>query len=185
MGPAQATFAAGSSARGAGSQDVHLSGDPITTARLLDTQEMIRVADAIDAAVDAKDWTEARSHFTDTITVDFTSLAGGEPATIPAQGRIDGWSANLTPEKPSFHLRGNHRVTFLDDNSAVMRSHGYAWNRLDRGAEPANGSDPMWEVWGKYVHGFTRTDAGWKVEAMSLAVSAQRGNDFVRDTPGA
>jgi hypothetical protein len=116
--------------------------------------------------------------------VDFTSLAGGEPATIPAQGLIDGWSANLTAEKPSFHMRSNHRVTFLDADSAIMRSHGYAWNRLERGAEAANGGDPMWEVWGEYVHGFTLTDAGWKVDAMSLVVSAQRGNDFVRDTPG-
>jgi hypothetical protein len=184
MRPTLATLALVLAAKGAAAQDPSLSGDPITTDRLLATQEMIRVADAIDAAVDAKDWAEARSHFTDTITVDFTSLAGGEPATIPAQGLIDGWSTNLTAEKPSFHLRGNHRVTFLDEDSAVMRSHGYAWNRLERGAEPANGGDPMWEVWGEYVHGFTLTDAGWKVDAMSLAVSAQRGNDFVRDTPG-
>jgi hypothetical protein len=171
-------------AKGATAQDVRPSGDPVTAENVAAVQEMIRVADAIDAAVDRKDWAEARSHFVDTIRVDFTSLAGGEPATIPAQALIDGWSANLTAEKTSFHLRGNHRVTFLDADSAVMLSHGSAWNRLERGADPANGGDPLWEVWGEYVHGFALTDEGWKVDAMTFTATAQRGNPFVRDTPG-
>lgn len=175
-------------ATGAGAQDARPgarpSGDPITAERLLATQEMIRVADAIDAATDRKDWAEARSHFADAVAVDFSSLVGGEPATIPADDLVGGWAANLTAGKPSFHLRGNHRVTFLDDGRAVMLSHGYAWNRLESGGLPENGGDPLWEVWGEYVHGFTLTGEGWKVDAMSLAVGAERGNPFVRDTPG-
>lgn len=72
-----------------------LAGDTITANTLVDHTELVRVADALDAAVDAKDRTLARSLFTDTIDVDFTSLAGGEPATIPADGLIGGWSSNL------------------------------------------------------------------------------------------
>lgn len=161
-----------------------LAGDPVTSETLVDQAEMIRIADAIDAAVDAKDWDLARSFFTDTIDVDFTSLVGGEPVTIPADGLISGWSGNLTASKTSFHLRGNHRVTFEDADNAVLLSHGYAWNRMDTGAEEANGGNPLWEVWGTYVHGFTRTGAGWKVNAMTFDATAQRGNDYVRDTPG-
>ncbi|WP_299625421.1 nuclear transport factor 2 family protein [uncultured Tateyamaria sp.] len=160
------------------------AGTPITAETLVAQAEMIRIADALDAAVDAKDWTLARSFFTDMIDVDFTSLVGGDPATIPADALIAGWSANLTAEKASFHLRGNHRVTFEDDGSATMYSHGYAWNRMERGALEENGGDAMWEVWGTYVHGFSQTEAGWMVNAMTFTATAERGNDFVRNTPG-
>ncbi|MEM7530120.1 MAG: nuclear transport factor 2 family protein [Pseudomonadota bacterium] len=159
-------------------------GDVITTDTATDIVEMTRIADALDAAVDAKDWPLARSFFADTIDVDFTCLVGGEPATIPADALIDGWSGNLTAEKTSFHLRGNHRVAFDGPDAAVMHSHGYAWNRMEAGADPANGGGAMWEVWGTYVHGFARTEDGWTVTSMTFAPTAQRGNEWVRDTPG-
>ncbi|WP_299673081.1 nuclear transport factor 2 family protein [uncultured Roseobacter sp.] len=160
------------------------SGTPITAETLVDQAEMVRIADALDAAVDAKDWTLARSFFIETIEVDFTSLVGGEPATIPADALISGWSSNLTEEKTSFHLRGNHRVIFEEDGSATLLSHGYAWNQLQRGALPENGGEALWEVWGTYLHSFVETGEGWKIDAMTFTATAERGNSFVRDTPG-
>ncbi|MEM6986950.1 MAG: nuclear transport factor 2 family protein [Pseudomonadota bacterium] len=159
-------------------------GNAITSDNALDIAEMTRIANAIDTAVDAKDWTAARGHFVDTITVDFTSLVGGEPATIPADGLIAGWSSNLTAEKTSFHLRGNHQVSFSDADTATLYSHGYAWNQLERGGLAENGGNPLWEVWGHYTHSFTRTDAGWRVDGMAFTATAERGNPFVRNTPG-
>jgi hypothetical protein len=161
-----------------------LAGTPITAETLADHAEMARIADAIDAGVDAKDWVLTRSMFTDTITVDFTSLVGGEPATIPADGLIQGWSANLTAEKTSFHLRGNHRITMTGPDSAVMLSHGYAWNRMERGALPENGGEALWEVWGTYEHVFVREAGVWKVSGMTFVATAERGSEFVRNTPG-
>ena len=160
------------------------AGTPITVETIVDHAEMIRVADTIDAAVDAKDWDLARSLFVDEIRVDFTSLIGGDPATIPADALIAGWSGNLTQEKASFHLRGNHRITFEPDGSATMVSHGYAWNQMERGALPENGGNPLWEVWGTYEHSFVQTEQGWRVDGMSFFATAERGNDFVRNTPG-
>ncbi|MDX8349968.1 nuclear transport factor 2 family protein [Cognatiyoonia sp. IB215446] len=162
----------------------NLAGDPITADTLVDQAEMVRIADAIDAGVDAKDWDLTRSFFTDEITVDFTSLVGGEPATIPADALIAEWSGNLTAEKTSFHLRVNHRVTFDGPDAATMVSHGYAWNRMESGGLPENGGEALWEVWGTYEHGFARTEDGWKVNAMTFTATAERGNPFVRNTPG-
>lgn len=164
--------------------ETRLDGTAITAENLVDQAEMTRIADAIDAGVDAKDWDITRSYFTDTIDVDFTSLVGGEPATIAADGLIAGWSSNLTETKESFHLRGNHRITFHDADNATMLSHGYAWNRMEAGALDENGGDPLWEVWGTYQHGFTRTNEGWKVNSMTFTATAERGNSFVRNTPG-
>lgn len=161
-----------------------IAGDPVTAETLLDRAEMIRIADALDAAVDAKDWPAARSFFTDEITVDFSSLVGGDPATIPADGLIAGWSSNLTAEKTSFHLRGNHRITFEGSDTAVMHSHGYAWNHMDAGALPENGGEALWEVWGNYTHDFARTEDGWRITGMVFDATAERGSDYVRNTPG-
>lgn len=160
------------------------TADQITADTLVDRAEMVRIADSIDAAVDAKDWAQARSYFADTITVDFTSLVGGDPATIPADALIANWSANLTAEKTSFHLRGNHRIDFDGPDAARMRSHGYAWNHMDRGALPENGGEALWEVWGTYSHDFARTKDGWRVTGMSFTATAERGSAFVRNTPG-
>ncbi|MEM9765811.1 MAG: nuclear transport factor 2 family protein [Pseudomonadota bacterium] len=159
-------------------------GSPVTAARAADTLEVIRVVDAIDAAVDAKDWVATESLFAEELRVDFTALMGGEPSTMPASALVGAWSANLTAEKTSFHLRGNHRVTFEGEDRATVHSHGYAWNRLERGAAAENGGDPLWEVWGSYVHGLRRTEEGWRVDAMTFVILAERGNPFVRNTPG-
>ena len=160
------------------------AGDPVTERTAADVADMIRIANAIDAAVDAKDWPLARSFFAEAIDVDFSALVGGEPATIPADALIEGWSGNLTAAKTSFHLRGNHRVAFDGGDAALMHSHGNAWNRLEAGADPANGGDARWEGWGAYTHGFARTEEGWTVTSMTFVPTAQRGNPWVRDTPG-
>lgn len=158
--------------------------EPVTMETLVDRAELIRIADSLDAAVDAKDWSLARSFFTDTIRVDFSSLTGAPAASIPADALIDGWSANLAPSKTSFHLRGNHRISFEGEDAAVMQSHGYAWNRLEEGALPENGGEALWEVWGVYTHSFARMDGGWRLTGMVFEATAERGNPFVRNTPG-
>lgn len=149
---------------------------PIDTANAATVSELIRIADGIDRATDARDWTTARAFFADRLRADFTSLSGQPAAEMASDDLIAGWAANLRGAKTSFHLRGNHQVT-IDGDKAKMVSAGYAWNRME-----GNG-DPLWEVWGTYGHSFVRTEGGWRVDGMSLTVAHQRGNLWVRDTP--
>jgi hypothetical protein len=146
---------------------------------LTDRAEVIRVVDEIDNTVDAKDWTACRSYFLDEIYVDFTSLAGGSPGSMAADDLVGVWSTNLYTDKPSFHMRTNHRVTIEGDRAEVV-SKGYALNILRR----HTGSD-LWEVWGIYTHTLERTAQGWKCSGMTLAVTHARGNEKVREfVPG-
>ena len=154
-----------------------IAGDPITAENLAVVQELIRIADAIDAAVDAKLWPAAERLFYEAVATDIASLGGGEPATVTPAELVGAWAANLGPSKTSFHMRTNHQVHIAGD-TATLRSHGYAWNRLE-----GNG-DPLWEVWGVYTHNFTRTGNGWRVSGMALAVATERGNPWVKATPG-
>lgn len=139
-----------------------------------DELEIRRVVDEIDNTCDEKDWDKCRSYFADEVEVDFTSLAGGEPAKIPADALIAAWRTNLFAEKKTFHQRGNHRIKVRGDRAEVF-SKGYAFNLLEAG-EAAG----FWEVWGNYTHVLTRTEAGWKCTGMTLEVVHQRGDERVR-----
>ncbi len=149
-------------------------GDPITTANVAEVQEIIRIADTLDAAVDAKQWETATSLFFEKVLVE---LPGAAPATVTGAELIGSWATNLGPAKTSLHLRTNHRVHLAGD-TARLDSHGYAWNRLE------GHGDPLWEVWGTYVHNFTRTGDSWKISGFAFTPTHERGNDKVKTTPG-
>ncbi|MBS1796082.1 MAG: nuclear transport factor 2 family protein [Acidobacteria bacterium] len=138
-------------------------------------ERMLRlVVDEIDNACDAKDWEKCRAFFADEVTVDFTSLAGGEPATIPADALVDAWRTNLYAEKKSYHQRGNHRFE-IDGDRAVVFSKAYAFNLLETGAVTG-----LWEVWGNYTHRLQKIDGDWRCTGLILEVVHQRGDDRVR-----
>jgi hypothetical protein len=145
--------------------------------RLLLEQTLIRLADGLDNAVDDKDWAKARSLLADELILDISSLGGGPAAPIAADDLVGAWSGNLAPSKTSLHFRTNHQVV-VDGDTAALASHGYAWNRLE-----GNG-DPLWETWGTYEHGFRKIDGAWKVTAFAYRQRHERGNPWVKATPG-
>lgn len=132
------------------------------------------VCDAIDDAVDAKDWERCRALFLEEIEVDFSSLTGAPGARIPADALVEGWRSNLHADKASFHLRTNHQVT-LEGERAEVLSKAHALNVLRREL----GSD-LWETWGYYRHTLERTPEGWRCSGMTYTVAYARGNEAVR-----
>lgn len=140
----------------------------------VDEAEIRRVVDEIDNLCDQKNWETLREYFTDEIDVDFTSLAGGEPAKIKSDDLISSWKKNLFAEKKSFHQRGNHRIKIADDSAEVF-SKVYAFNLLETGEVTG-----FWEVWGNYTHTLERTETGWQVSGITLDVIYQRGDEKVR-----
>ena len=145
--------------------------------RLVDERALIRIVDQIDRAVDAQDWKRARGYFAERVRVDFSSLSGQPETTIPADDLIAGWAGNLKGNKTSLHLRTNHDIAINGDR-ATVKSNGYAWNRME-----GNG-DPLWEVWGTYTAEMGRGNDGWEVDAFAFHKTHERGNDWVKTTPG-
>lgn len=141
---------------------------------IADELEIRRVVDEIDNLCDAKEWKKLRTYFTDEVETDFTSLAGGTPATVKADELVNGWKTNLFAEKKSFHQRGNHRIEIKGDRAEVF-SKAYAFNLLETGEITG-----LWEVWGNYTHKLLNTENGWKVSGMILEVIHQRGDENVR-----
>jgi hypothetical protein len=85
---------------------------PLGLQTLIDEAELIRVTNAIDVAVDSKNWTKARSYFAGTVRADFSSLTGQPAAGITADSRIKDWSEKSRTEKnqpASAHKSHRHR----------------------------------------------------------------------------
>jgi hypothetical protein len=143
-------------------------------ARLTDRVSIIEAVDTIFDTVDAKDWDRVETLFTGDVDVDFTSLAGGDPARITNVQLVDGWRVGLHAQKQSFHTVGHHRVELTGD-SAHVHVKGYAYNVLT--AELGGG---MWEVWGTYEIPFVRTADGWKASGLSFNALHTRGEEAVR-----
>ncbi|MEV8635716.1 nuclear transport factor 2 family protein [Streptosporangium sp. NPDC051023] len=141
---------------------------------LVDRTAIIEVVDAIFDTVDAKEWDAVERLFQAKVQVDFTSLAGGEPAQVTRAQLVDGWRNGLHPQKQSFHLVGHYRVEISGD-IATAHVKGYAYNLL---APELGGA--MWEVWGNYVIPFERTAEGWKAGGMTFNALHTRGDGSVR-----
>ncbi|WP_158639134.1 nuclear transport factor 2 family protein [Elioraea rosea] len=152
---------------------------PDGLARLLDESALRHIADRLDHAVDTKDWALARAQFADRLRLDMSSLGAGPAAEVAANDLIAGWRRAFQGAKTSLHLRTNH-LARIDGDTAVLTSHGYAWNRLPAGmlgAEPA-----LWEVWGTYEHRFTRGTAGWQIVGFTFTATHERGDRRVPAT---
>jgi SnoaL-like domain len=135
---------------------------------------IVELVDAIFDTVDAKDWDAAEALFDTEVLADFTSLNGGEPATITNTQLVDGWRQGLHAGKKSYHLVGHYRIAVAGDTGNAHVK-GYAYNVLD---DDLGGG--MWEVWGAYDIPVRRTPAGWKATGLSFFAWHTRGDDAVR-----
>ena len=55
-------------------------------------------------AVDQLDWPAIRHEFADTVDVDYTSLVGGEPETMPTEDLMERWQGLLPGFEATQHL---------------------------------------------------------------------------------
>ncbi|WP_216892925.1 nuclear transport factor 2 family protein [Nocardia alni] len=140
----------------------------------MSTAEIITVIDAVFDTVDAKKFDQTEALFTENVWVDFTSLNGGEPATLTRTQLVDAWRQGLHPKKQSFHMVGHYRIA-VDGDTASAAVKGYAYNVLD--ADLGGG---MWEVWGTYDIPLHRTADGWKASGITFHAWHSRGADSVR-----
>ena len=136
--------------------------------------EIVEFVDSIFDTVDAKDWAAVETLFTPAVTVDFTSLDGGEPATITNAQLAGAWRNGLHAKKKTFHLVGHHRVR-VDGDTAAVTVKGYAYNVLD---DDIGGG--MWEVWGDYDIPLRRDGDRWKATGITFRAWHSRGDAAVR-----
>jgi hypothetical protein len=147
-----------------------------TDVSFTDEQQLRYLADALFAFTDLKDWASATALFVEgPVEVDMSSLVGGGPTTMTAAELFVGFDRGLHAKKPSHHMATNYRIA-VDEDTAELWAHGYAWNRL----EDYGGGSDLWETWGNYRLTMHRGPDGWKMDGFRYYAKFNRGNEYVR-----
>ncbi|MGR6918857.1 nuclear transport factor 2 family protein [[Actinomadura] parvosata] len=115
---------------------------------------------------DQREWSRLTEVFADKVTLDYTSLNGGEPATLTPAQIIDGWRHALGAYRATHHLLGNHLVT-LDGDAAGCTASFQATHRKP--------DDTLWTLGGTYRFDLTRTDAGWRISGVVMTAVWSEG----------
>lgn len=135
----------------------------------MDGTEITSVVNRIAILSDLRDWASVRQCFTDQVTVDYTSLTGGQPETIATDALVQRWkSSSSSTFKTTQHLLGSHTVTRQGD-AATCLSHFQARHvALDT-------TKGVWTLGGHYTHDLVKTSSGWRVRGMKMTWTWEEG----------
>jgi ketosteroid isomerase-like protein len=138
---------------------------------ILDRQAITDLILAYCYHFDRNEPAEVAALFTPDAIVDY----GPEAATIVGADAIASTIAvglEQTFAATSHHV-SNIQITFEGADRARSVTYLYAWHRYVDGS-------PDGELWGRYLHRFARTDAGWRIA--ELVLQAAGTVDFHRST---
>ena len=128
---------------------------------------MIDAVTSIAAGADRHDWNRVRQAFSGKVTLNYTSLWGGEAETKDAEEIIAQWSNFLPGFDRTLHLITNHTVTSFDQTSATMEADFQAAHRF--------GTD-HWVLSGHYVYGLEKSNGRWRVNALTMDWTHETGD---------
>lgn len=131
--------------------------------------------------VDLRRWDEIADLFTDTVTVDYTSLNGGEPTVVNSADQVRGWRAGLGHLDATQHVISNHLVD-VDEvaRTATATAHFVATHLL----RDSVGSS-RWTLGGHYHWALRELDGRWRITSMTMTVIWADGNQAIMNPPPA
>lgn len=152
-----AVVAAGLSAGGASAQDLMLR----------DQAAITQAITAIAAGADRHDWPRVRAALSDTVTLDYTSLWGGEPTTQEADAVVAEWAGFLPGFDVTQHLVTNHTVALVSETAATAQADFQATHRT---------GDDLWVLGGRYDYDLLKTGDRWTVSSISMTALWETGD---------
>jgi len=136
----------------------------------MDKQTIIQTITTIFSGSDQRQWQHVAGSFANEVILDYTSMAGGTPATVSPQQIITAWQAVLPGFQSTHHQVGNFTVT-VTGNKAIATHHGLALHWL-----PNESGNNVWVVVGTYDYTLIKKDDTWKVTGMKFNLQKQEGN---------
>lgn len=124
----------------------------------------------IFVSTDSRDWSGVERNFNETVMLDYTSLAGGEPASLTPTQITESWKTVLPGFDHTHHAISNFNIT-IDHDEAVVSHYGEAEHFID-----LKKGENIWKVVGTYNHHLIRTPNGWKVDRMKFNLKYMDGN---------
>jgi hypothetical protein len=142
---------------------------------LADRVELVELPAKMAWNLDHKEWSDMLDLFTEEVRVDYTSLNGGEPVTVPRKDLIEKWRTNREGLSATQHLVSNQLVRITGD-SATVTAMFQATHVLPN---PYGG--PMWTLGGRYTYGMVRQQDGWRINSIAMDIIWADGNRHIRD----
>jgi hypothetical protein len=121
-------------------------------------------------AVDNREWDEVRYTLAAEVLLDYTSMAGGEPAVLKSAQIVDAWKALLPGFDATHHQLGNFVVEQTHDKATVF-CYGTATHYI---ADNPEGN--LWTVVGSYNISLDRVDETWRIQAFKFNLKYLVGN---------
>ncbi|WP_158618038.1 nuclear transport factor 2 family protein [Chitinophaga lutea] len=145
----------------------------------METRLMIEAVLDIFIGADERDWDRCLRAFAPTVHLDYTSMAGGQPADLPAAAIVDAWKGFLPRFKATHHQLGNFTVS-VKGEEAIVFFYGTATHYF-----PAGTGGNVWTVVGTYDAKLIQQDGRWKVSMLRLNLKYQDGNLALPELAGA
>ncbi|KUG09968.1 nuclear transport factor 2 family protein [Solirubrum puertoriconensis] len=119
---------------------------------------------------DEHDWNRVQAAFAPEVLLDYSSMSGGEPATLTPAQVVESWQGILPGFEHTHHQLGNFDVQLSADEATVF-CYGTATHYLP---QPIGGS--VWTVVGTYHLHLVRLGDTWKADQMTFNFKYQDGN---------
>lgn len=138
---------------------------------LTDRADLIELLGRYADVSDLKSYTDLpRRVFTDPLTLDFESVAGIPPMTVPLGDYLEVLRGAFAPYTATHHVITGH-VVDLDGDRATIHAHVRAEHWVP--AELAGGGPDRWLVAGFYDNEAVRTADGWRLSRVRLTATHQ------------
>lgn len=135
-----------------------------------ETEQIISVIKSLFGSTDEREWQKVEKCFADNVLLDYTSMAGGQPATLSPGKITEAWKTIL----PGFDSTKHHISDFdvkQHGDEATATNSGHAVHYLT-----VNGKQESWIVDGHYTFGLKKINNEWKVSAMKFTKVDVSGN---------
>jgi hypothetical protein len=137
------------------------------TISLDDRAAIIDTITDIAAGADRQQWDRVRGAFANSVTLDYTSLWGGEPTVRRAEEIVAQWSGFLPGFDETLHLVTNHAIVGSTGSTAIAEADFQAIHRIDR---------DMWVLMGHYRYDLAKVEGIWKVSRMVMTYTHETGD---------
>jgi hypothetical protein len=134
-------------------------------------QEIEDVVVRLFNATDMRDWPVVEACFTDPLTLDMSSLVGGEPRRLSPREVTAAWDEGFKPLDHVHHQVSNF-VTEASDDTATVHCHGIAFHH--RGGIAAAVKTRGFV--GTYDFALVRNGAGWRIALLRFNLKFVEGN---------
>ncbi|MER6674578.1 nuclear transport factor 2 family protein [Streptomyces sp. NPDC000983] len=136
----------------------------------MDRSDIIDTCTRMAWYADLRDWDRLAAVFADKVTLDYTSLNGGEPVTLEPGQIAAAWREGFSRYTATQHLLTNHLVT-VDGDGAVCTA---AFHATHHGSSDLGAT--LWTLGGTYRFDLVRTAGGWRIAGLVMTAVWGDGN---------